>query len=54
MPGRRFLAVAMAGILAVSCSAADADPSVDPTVAPQRWQYTPLEAFGATNQEERR
>ncbi len=48
MPGRRFLAVAVAGLLAVSCSAVDADPSVDPTVAAQRWQYTQLETIRST------
>ena len=38
----------MAGLLVASCSGADTDPSVDPAVAAQRWQYTQLESIRST------
>ena len=48
MLARRILAVAVAGLLAVSCSGADTEPAVDPTVAAQRRQYTQLESIRST------
>ncbi len=48
MFARRFLVVAVAGLMATSCAGTDTVPSVDPTVAAQRWRYTQLERIRST------
>jgi hypothetical protein len=48
MLARRLSVVAVAGLLVGSCSGADADPSVDPTVAAQSWRYVQLESIRST------